>query len=202
LGFQTCMWDPFGASAHDPYGALGTYLSGALGTCLAHWGPVWRMWDPFGVSVTRLAHWGPIWREWDPFGANLGPVWRVWDPFGACGTSSAHMHPFSANVTRLAQWGPVWHTGDLFGTSRADTRTYGPSNTTLSQRVSTPTAVEMVNVVITSTIKHLKTDQHVLGGGGQTSSVRFNDEGRRPRRIQIFKFCRLFFSLREGDYID
>ena len=112
--------------------------------------------------------------------------------------TTSYSHPTtcpSSPHTRPHIHTPHFHPASL--PSRADTLTYGPSHTTLSQRVSTPTAVEMVDVVNTSTINHLKTDQHALGGGGQPSSARVNDEGRRPRRIQCFEFCRLFFSLRE-----
>jgi len=40
------------------------------------------------------------------------------------------------------------------------------------------------------------------GGGGETTRVHVNERGGRPQRVHIFEVCRLFFSLREGDYID
>jgi len=104
-------------------------------------------------------------------------------------------------------------------TFRSDNGTHGPSKTTLSQWVATSTTVEMGGAVHARTSNTWQTDKHALGchGGvgsdrphalgwhgdwGATTLVRVNEGGRRPRRVHIFEFCRLFFSLRGGDYTD
>jgi len=86
-----------------------------------------------------------------------------------------------------------------------ETRMHGPSKTTLSQRVSPSTAGEMEDAVqarTSNTRNTASTRSGDTGGKGQTTLVRVNEGGRRNRWVHIFEVCRLFFSLREGDYID